>query len=60
MEKEKIAVNVKIDKQNYIKLRHELIDAGLSVNAMVNRLIEQHLNSNPKADTQAGASQCRS
>lgn len=43
MEKEKVGVNVKIDKEKYIKLRHELIDAGVSVNAMVNCLIEQHV-----------------
>jgi hypothetical protein len=43
MKKKIQPVMVRLDKEKYLKVRHELLDAGVTVNAFINGLIDKHL-----------------
>jgi hypothetical protein len=58
MKKKIQPVMVRLDKEKYIKVRHELLDQGVTVNAFINRLIDEHLGA--RSDHQRGRETGRS
>jgi hypothetical protein len=55
MKKKIQPVMVRLDKEKYLKVRHELLDEGVTVNAFINRLIDKHLTAKREGNAQPAA-----